>query len=63
MPDLNPVIKKNTLSPNMKITAFQLTPEEHADDQWRGAGIDESFELDTGVQYKQCLKCGHWDWR
>ena len=46
MPDLKPIIKINNLSPNLKITAYQLTPEEHADGKWHGAGIDEeTFEF------------------
>ena len=44
MPELKPVVKKNTLSPNVKISAFQLTPEEHADGRWHGAGIDKRDE-------------------
>ena len=39
MPELKPAVKKNSLSPNIQITAYQLTPEEHADGQWHGAGI------------------------
>lgn len=44
MPELKPVVKKNTHSPNIQITAYQLTPEEHADGHWHGAGISGSVE-------------------
>lgn len=56
MPGLIPVVKVNTLSPNMKITAFQLTPEEHADGKWHGAGIDDAQEGISETDFLQTLR-------
>ena len=56
MPELKPVLKKNTLSPNIKITAFQLTPEEHADGKWHGAGIDDGQEGLTETEFLETLR-------
>ncbi len=56
MPELKLVVKKNTLSPNMKVTAFQLTPEEYADDKWHGAGIGNGEEGLTEEAFLKTLR-------
>lgn len=56
MPELKPVLKENTLSPNVKITAFQLTPEEHADGKWHGAGIGDGPDGLTETEFLETLR-------